>query len=143
MTWSVRLIVVLQLFAVRPLLFLIVSSPLYPLSLSHFCLLAVPCLWSPPPSALLFLPPNSPHVVAVGWCGFLSYRRGCGCRGDSWRYFGILVSGRGRGGTHVVGQKSSELSSHQILVGGELGRILRAGLSSNAYPRVARTNLPS
>ena len=56
---------------------------------------------------------------------------------------GLLVGGRGGGGAGGIGQKSPELSSHQILVGGELGQFHHAESSSNPYPIVAGMNPPS
>ena len=59
-----------------------------------------------------------------------------------WRRYledcGLLAGGRGGGGAGRIGRKSSELSAHQILVGGELGQILRAERSSNLGRRVVR-----
>ena len=51
---------------------------------------------------------------------------------------GLLAGGRGGGGAGRIGWKSSELSAHQIFVGGELGQILRAELSSNTTRRIDR-----
>ena len=139
LVWSgvIRWLVVFLLFALSVSLYLIVTS-LLSLHLPPCCLFAASCLRSPPPSVPVYLPPHSPHAVAVGWRGFLVYVRGCGCGGDIWKILGLLAGGRGGGGAGRIGWKSSELSAHQILVGGELGQILRAERSPNLGRRVVR-----
>ena len=133
----IRWLVVFLLFALSASLYLVVTSFLSP-HLPLCCLFAASCRWSPLPSVPVYLPPHSPHAVADGWRGFLVYGRGCGLEDC-----GLLAGGRGGGGAGRIGRKSSELSAHRILVGGELGQILRAELLSNAYARVRRTNPPS
>ena len=96
-------------------------------------------LFSPPPGFLVYLPParsvGAEEVFGKLWHFWLAMEGE-----EEEAGFPGIGGGGGAGG---IGQKSSELSAHQILVGGMFGQILRAELSSNPYPRVFRTNPPS
>ena len=96
----------------------------------------LPMLFSPPPPRPAFssisLPRGRLERIPRVWL-LRRYLEDCG----------LLAGDRGGRGGGRICRKSSELSAHQILVGGMLGQILRAELSSNAYPRVLRTNPPS
>ena len=111
-----------RLSALRSLSISLILSSL--LSSLHISLLGcpfaciLPMLFSLPPPAFSSISlPTLPHAVAVGWSGFL----GCGCCGDIWKICGLLAGDRGGRGAGRIGRKSSELSAHQILVGGKLG----------------------
>ena len=104
------------------------------------CLFAASCLWSLHPAfssiSLPTLPTRCGRLARIPrlWTWVWLWRR-------YLENFELLVGGRGGGGAGGIGQKSSELSSHQILVGGELGQFLHAERSSNPYARVRRTNI--
>ena len=132
----VRLLVVFLLFALSVSILYFSSQ----LPLSPFPSFLSVCRIFPMVSStrvLVYLPSHSPHAVAVDWREFLVYGRGCGCCGDILKIVGYWLAAEEE--EVLAGlQKSSELSVHQILVGGECGQILRAELSSNSSRRFDR-----
>ena len=138
LVWSgvIRWLVVVLLFALSVSICLFRHN-FFSHHLHPFCLFAASFLWSLLPQRSRL----SPSPLSPRCCGRLARIPRLWTWVWLWRrYFedcGLLAGGRG-GGAGMSSDKSSELSAHPILVGGEFGQILRAERSSNLGRRVVR-----